>query len=170
MNAMMSCARPYKALVLLGLCAALAAPSFAGRRNAPGVSADGALQWARRSIDGNGSIAQVDQPTLDGGPSYRFVVPDDGVSYRAELAAAAMPWGHYRYQFAVFVPQDWRPNHRGAVARLQARQWQGHQSAHFAGDRGRSLAADGQPAGVTGSGGEKRVFSAAAADRGVTPL
>ena len=41
MNAMMSCARPYKALVLLGLCAALAAPSFAGRRNAPGVSADG---------------------------------------------------------------------------------------------------------------------------------
>ena len=122
MNAMMSCARPYKALVLLGLCAALAAPSFAGRRNAPGVSADGALLWARRSIDGNGSIAQVDRPTLDGGPSYRFVVPDDGVSYRAELAAAAMPWGHYRYQFAVFVPQDWRPNPQATIVA----QWHGY--------------------------------------------
>jgi hypothetical protein len=33
-----------------------------------------------------------------------------------------MPWGHYRYQFAVFVPQDWRPNPQATIVA----QWHGY--------------------------------------------
>lgn len=114
------------ALLALGLCTVLTAPSYAARRHQASVEPDASSPWVRRSIDGNGSIDLVNQPSLDGGPSHRFVVPDDGVSYRAELAAAPVPWGNYRYRVAVFVPEDWRPNGQATIVT----QWHGYKLAN----------------------------------------
>jgi hypothetical protein len=104
-------------------------PRFGGHRNthasAP-TRADGNPDWVRRSINGNGSISQVEQPTLDGAKAYRFSVPDDGVSYRAELATASTDWGSFHYQFAIFLPQDWQPNPQASIVA----QWHGFKLAN----------------------------------------
>jgi hypothetical protein len=112
----------FQTILAMTLCLGLIAPSFAARRSAAVSSADGTPQWVRHSIDGNGSIDLVDHPNLDGAQAYRFTVPDDGVSYRAELATAPAPWGNYRYQFAIFVPQDWRQNDQASIVA----QWHGY--------------------------------------------
>lgn len=104
------------------------APAPAANPSAPVGStgdADNAPDWVRHSIDGNGSITQVDQPALDGGRAWRFMVPDDGMSYRAELATAPPAWGSYRYQFAVYLPRDWQPNPQATIVA----QWHGYKLA-----------------------------------------
>jgi len=106
-------------------CIALPTRSHAADRPVVSEGQGGSPDWVRRSIDGKGSITLVDQPTLDGGDSYRFMVPDDGVSYRAELATAPPAWGSYRYQFSIFLPQDWRPDRQATIVA----QWHGYKLA-----------------------------------------
>lgn len=117
----------FPSLPLLGAAVLLACIARPAPAQAPAGPAATAVQgsapdWVRRSIDGNGSITLVDQPSPDGGPAYRFLVPDDGVSYRAELATAPTAWGGYRYQFSVFLPPDWRPNQQATIVA----QWHGY--------------------------------------------
>ena len=113
-------------MVSMLACLVVLAPSHAARRSAASRDAGAPPDWQRRSIDGNGSVTLVDQPALDGGKSWRFMVPDDGVSYRAELAKAPTDFGSYRYQFAVFLPQDWRPNAQATIVA----QWHGTKLAN----------------------------------------
>lgn len=34
-------------------------------------------------------------------------MPDDGKSYRTEIATERVPYGSYRYTFANYLPGDW---------------------------------------------------------------
>lgn len=77
--------------------------------------------WARQSIDGNGSITLVTQPVASGGHAVKFSVPDDGKSYRAELATNPTDWGTYRYQFSVYLPSPWQSSPLASIVA----QWHG---------------------------------------------
>lgn len=75
----------------------------------------------RPSIDGNGSIHIVNQPVFKGKSAVQFSVPNDGQSYRSELAGYPLAWGTYHYQFAIFIPKDWQPTHLETILA----QWHG---------------------------------------------
>ncbi|MFF2351437.1 polysaccharide lyase [Kitasatospora sp. NPDC058115] len=63
--------------------------------------------WTRQRIDGNGSITVTGAPAGGSGLAARFSVPNDGVSYRSEVAVNALGWGGYRFALADYLPADW---------------------------------------------------------------
>ncbi|MEV6978782.1 polysaccharide lyase [Kitasatospora sp. NPDC093806] len=63
--------------------------------------------WTRQRIDGNGSITVPGAPTGGSGLAARFSVPNDGQSYRSEVAVNALGWGSYRFALADYLPADW---------------------------------------------------------------
>lgn len=79
-------------------------------------------KWQRQNIDGNGSITFTNLPSLNSPYAVKFTVPNDGVSYRAELATDTLPYGTYRYRFAVYVPTNWVQDTLGTIVA----QWHGY--------------------------------------------
>ncbi|MEE1822509.1 polysaccharide lyase [Streptomyces sp. BE20] len=78
--------------------------------------------WTRQRIDGNGSITVTGGPAGGSGLAGRFSVPNDGQSYRSEVAVNALGWGGYRFAFADYLPADWvRTSTETIVA-----QWHGY--------------------------------------------
>ncbi|MEU1288869.1 heparin lyase I family protein [Kitasatospora sp. NPDC005856] len=63
--------------------------------------------WTRQRIDGNGSITVAPAPPGGSGRAARFGVPNDGVSYRSEIAVNSLGWGGYRFALADYLPADW---------------------------------------------------------------
>ncbi|MEV6580459.1 heparin lyase I family protein [Streptomyces sp. NPDC051582] len=61
----------------------------------------------RKGIDGTGSVDVTAAPGGRGGKAVRFAMPDDGNSYRTEIATDRVPYGSYRYTFANYLPKDW---------------------------------------------------------------
>ncbi|MER5350091.1 polysaccharide lyase [Kitasatospora sp. NPDC002551] len=64
-------------------------------------------RWTRQRIDGNGSITVTGAPAGGSGLAARFGVPNDGASYRSEVAVNALGWGSYRFALADYLPADW---------------------------------------------------------------
>ncbi|MGW7317761.1 polysaccharide lyase [Streptomyces sp. NPDC054854] len=63
--------------------------------------------FPRKGIDGTGVVDVKAAPGGRGGKAVRFAMPDDGKSYRTEIATARVPYGSYRYTFANYLPSDW---------------------------------------------------------------
>ncbi|GAA3041906.1 heparin lyase I family protein [Kitasatospora sp. NPDC127116] len=63
--------------------------------------------WTRQRVDGNGSITVAGAPAGGSGLAARFAVPNDGVSYRSEVAVNSLGWGSYRFALADYLPADW---------------------------------------------------------------
>ncbi|MFJ8746900.1 heparin lyase I family protein [Embleya sp. NPDC127516] len=63
--------------------------------------------FPRKGIDGTGAVDVKSAPGGRGGKAVRFAMPDDGKSYRTEIATARVPYGSYRYTFANYLPGDW---------------------------------------------------------------
>ncbi|HEY3504729.1 MAG TPA: polysaccharide lyase [Actinocatenispora sp.] len=78
--------------------------------------------WTRQRIDGNGAMDLVTDPVLEGGQAARFTVPNDGVSYRSEVAHDSFGYGRYSFEFADYLPRDWTPYEYGTILA----QWHGY--------------------------------------------
>ncbi|MEU9802755.1 heparin lyase I family protein [Streptomyces sp. NPDC051000] len=63
--------------------------------------------FKRKGIDGTGAVSVTAAPGGRGGKAVRFVMPDDGKSYRTEIATERVPYGSYRYTFVNYLPADW---------------------------------------------------------------
>ncbi|WP_423834458.1 polysaccharide lyase [Streptomyces manipurensis] len=63
--------------------------------------------FPRKGIDGTGTVSVATAPGGRGGKAVRFAMPDDGGSYRTEIATNRLPYGSYRYTFANYFPTDW---------------------------------------------------------------
>ncbi|MFD5086412.1 heparin lyase I family protein, partial [Kitasatospora sp. NPDC058406] len=63
--------------------------------------------WPRKGIDGKGAVDVVAAPGGHAGKAVRFTMPDQGNSYRTEIATSRLPYGSYRYTFSNYLPQDW---------------------------------------------------------------
>ncbi|MBV2153122.1 polysaccharide lyase [Kitasatospora sp. SUK 42] len=101
------------------LTAALAVTAAAPASAAPAAQSDGTVvfaddfesgtvsAWTRQRVDGNGSITVAPAPAGGSGLAARFDVPNDGVSYRSEVAVNSLGWGSYRFALADYLPADW---------------------------------------------------------------
>lgn len=78
--------------------------------------------WTRQRIDGNGTMGMVTDPVLAGSQAARFTVPNDGESYRSEVAKDPFDGPAFRYRFANFLPSDWVPYEYGTILA----QWHGY--------------------------------------------
>ncbi|MFG2748353.1 polysaccharide lyase [Streptomyces xanthophaeus] len=74
---------------------------------ADGFESGGTAQWPREGIEGAGTVAVVGAPGGRSGKAARFTMPDDGQSFRSEIATSRIPYGSYRYTFANYLPADW---------------------------------------------------------------
>ncbi|WP_432127705.1 heparin lyase I family protein [Streptomyces sp. bgisy082] len=63
--------------------------------------------FARKGIDGTGTVSVTAAPGGRGGKAVRLAMPDDGKSHRTEIATERVPYGSYRYTFANYLPGDW---------------------------------------------------------------
>ncbi|WP_244376086.1 polysaccharide lyase [Streptomyces ficellus] len=63
--------------------------------------------FPRKGVDGTGVVSVTAAPGGNGGKAVRFAMPDDGKSYRTEIATARVPYGSYRYTFRNYLPVDW---------------------------------------------------------------
>ncbi|GAA4212673.1 polysaccharide lyase [Actinocatenispora rupis] len=116
----------YGAALAAGTLGAAALPAGAASADTT-VFADGFEgtdfgAWTRQRIDGNGAMDLVTDPVLAGAQSARFTVPNDGVSYRSEVAHDAFGFGSYSYEFADLVPSDWVTYQYGTILA----QWHGY--------------------------------------------
>ncbi|MBD0672669.1 polysaccharide lyase [Streptomyces sp. CBMA156] len=78
--------------------------------------------WTRQRVDGNGSITVAPAPAGGTGQAARFSVPNDGVSYRSEVAVNSLGWGSYRFALADYLPADWVPTSTETILA----QWHGY--------------------------------------------
>ncbi|MER7822611.1 heparin lyase I family protein [Streptomyces sp. NPDC096097] len=72
-----------------------------------GFESGSTAAFHRKGIDGTGSVDVTAAPGGRGGKGVRFAMPDDGNSYRTEIATDRVPYGSYRYTFANYLPDDW---------------------------------------------------------------
>ncbi|MFG2988352.1 polysaccharide lyase [Streptomyces sp. NPDC048257] len=72
-----------------------------------GFESGATAAFPRKGIDGTGTVDVKAAPGGRGGKAVRFAMPDDGKSYRTEIATARVPYGSYRYTFANYLPGDW---------------------------------------------------------------
>ncbi|MFJ4314257.1 heparin lyase I family protein [Streptomyces lavendulae] len=72
-----------------------------------GFESGSTAAFHRKGIDGTGSVDVAAAPGGRGGKAVRFAMPDDGNSYRTEIATDRVPYGSYRYTFANYLPKDW---------------------------------------------------------------
>ncbi|WP_030760214.1 MULTISPECIES: polysaccharide lyase [unclassified Streptomyces] len=72
-----------------------------------GFESGSTAAFHRKGIDGTGSVDVTAAPGGRGGKAVRFAMPDDGNSYRTEIATDRVPYGSYRYTFANYLPTDW---------------------------------------------------------------
>ncbi|MCX5071208.1 polysaccharide lyase [Streptomyces sp. NBC_00513] len=97
------------AVLVVGLGAT---DAFADRALTPlpfkdGFESGATSAFPRKGIDGTGTVDVKSAPGGRGGKAVRFAMPDDGKSYRTEIATARVPYGSYRYTFANYLPNDW---------------------------------------------------------------
>lgn len=72
-----------------------------------GFESGSTTAWPRKGIDGTGTVDVVAAPGAHAGKAARFTMPDQGNSYRTEIATSRLPYGSYRYAFSNYLPQDW---------------------------------------------------------------
>ncbi|OKJ62710.1 hypothetical protein AMK29_21710 [Streptomyces sp. CB02261] len=91
-----------------------AAPAGTAAAKAPGpvpfsdgFESGGTSLWPRKGIEGTGTVAVTTAPGGRGGRAARFTMPDDGRSFRSEIATGRVPYGSYRYSFSNYLPGDW---------------------------------------------------------------
>jgi hypothetical protein len=75
-----------------------------------------ALHFENRS-----SATIVKDPAGTGQNVAKFVVPDDGQCYRAEIQRKQFGWGHYNYSFSHYIPSTWPAFQYGTILA----QWHG---------------------------------------------
>ncbi|MFI5640115.1 polysaccharide lyase [Streptomyces goshikiensis] len=100
------------ALAALSAVGLGATEAFADRALTPvpfkdGFESGSTAAFHRKGIDGAGSVGVTAAPGGHGGKAVRFTMPDDGHSYRTEIATDRVPYGSYRYTFANYLPNDW---------------------------------------------------------------
>ncbi|MGW6919336.1 polysaccharide lyase [Kitasatospora sp. NPDC054939] len=66
-----------------------------------------AKEWPFRAINGYGAVNTAPAPGK-GGTAARFNVPDDGRSFRSELALKGLSAGTHRFSFSNYLPGDWK--------------------------------------------------------------
>ncbi|MFJ1709443.1 polysaccharide lyase [Kitasatospora sp. NPDC088346] len=66
-----------------------------------------AMEWPFRAINGDGAVGAAPAPAR-AGTAARFDVPDDGHSFRSELAIKGLGAGSHRFSFSNYLPSDWR--------------------------------------------------------------
>ncbi|MEE1754476.1 polysaccharide lyase [Streptomyces sp. SP18CS02] len=71
--------------------------------------AGGTTLWPRKGIEGTGTVGVTAAPGGRAGKAARFTMPDDGKSFRSEIATGRLPYGSYRYSFSNYLPSDWAP-------------------------------------------------------------
>ncbi|GAB2592333.1 heparin lyase I family protein [Kribbella endophytica] len=116
--------------VLSGLAAAAAAPHLVGAARADagtvifrdGFETGNFGAWDAEAVEGNGSQAVVPSPTDAADKVARFVLPNDGVSFRSELGKDQFAWGRYVYELSIFLPANWVIFDRGTILA----QWHGY--------------------------------------------
>ncbi|WP_205757481.1 heparin lyase I family protein, partial [Lysobacter enzymogenes] len=64
--------------------------------------------WTELPLEmpGKSTATVVADPAGSGQLVGRFVVPDDGESFRAEVHRRRFDWGHYRYAISHYIPSD----------------------------------------------------------------
>ncbi|KAH0593627.1 hypothetical protein MHUMG1_08765 [Metarhizium humberi] len=62
---------------------------------------------SRYRVDGGGSITAVTKPVFHGQQSAKFTVPNDGVSWRSEIAKNSLGYGSFSVSFVNYLPTDW---------------------------------------------------------------
>ncbi|MFJ9080071.1 heparin lyase I family protein [Streptomyces sp. NPDC102278] len=72
-----------------------------------GFESGSTAAFKRKGIDGTGAVSVTNAPGGHSGKAVRFVMPNDGQSYRTEIATLRVPYGSYRYTFANYLPADW---------------------------------------------------------------
>ncbi|MFE2722242.1 heparin lyase I family protein [Kitasatospora sp. NPDC059327] len=87
--------------------AATLAPAAADDSRSYDFEAVAAKEWPFRAINGFGAVDTAPAPGRSG-TAARFNVPDDGKSFRAELALKGLSAGTHRFAFSNYLPADWK--------------------------------------------------------------
>ncbi|MCX5077640.1 polysaccharide lyase [Streptomyces sp. NBC_00424] len=66
-----------------------------------------AKEWPFRAINGDGGVTAAPAP-MRAGTAARFNVPNDGHSFRSELALKGLDAGSHRFSFSNYLPGDWK--------------------------------------------------------------
>ncbi|MEU3906508.1 heparin lyase I family protein [Streptomyces goshikiensis] len=94
-------------VVVCGATAAIADRALTTVPFKDGFESGTTAAFKRKGIDGTGAVSVTGAPGGRGGKAVRFVMPNDGASYRTEIATERVPYGSYRYTFANYLPADW---------------------------------------------------------------
>lgn len=73
------------------------------------------FNFGGHNIEGNGSIESVTSPVFQSTHAGRFLVPNDGSSFRSEVKSTDFGYGHFRYTFANYLPRNWTQTDLGTV-------------------------------------------------------
>lgn len=73
------------------------------------------------NMAGKSTATVLPDPAGSGQLVGRFMVPDDGESYRAEIQRKQFDWGHYRYAISHYIPSTWPAFRYGTIVS----QWHG---------------------------------------------
>lgn len=81
------------------------------------------LTWNAMALhfENRSSATIVKDPAGTGQNVAKFVVPDDGQCYRAEIQRKQFGWGHYNYSFSHYIPSTWPTFQYGTILA----QWHG---------------------------------------------
>ncbi|MGV9270434.1 polysaccharide lyase [Kitasatospora sp. NPDC003701] len=83
------------------------APAAADDSRSYDFEAVAAKEWPFRAINGAGRVNTAPAPGRSG-TAARFNVPDDGHSFRSELALKGLNVGTHRFAFSTYLPGDWK--------------------------------------------------------------
>ncbi|MBP2356156.1 hypothetical protein JOF29_007266 [Kribbella aluminosa] len=78
--------------------------------------------WPLTGLNGNGTMGVVAGPTDAQNPAARFTIPDDGQSYRSEVALRTFGYGQFRFRLSTYLPANWTPFSAGTITA----QWHGY--------------------------------------------
>ncbi|MFD5921363.1 polysaccharide lyase [Kitasatospora sp. NPDC058201] len=93
-------------LALLTLGATIA-PAAADDSRSYDFESIAAKEWPFRAVNGEGSVTTAPAPER-AGTAARFTVPDDGHSFRSELALKGLSAGTHRFGFSHYLPNEWK--------------------------------------------------------------
>ncbi|KAK2590176.1 hypothetical protein QQS21_012140, partial [Conoideocrella luteorostrata] len=80
------------------------------------------FNYSRYRVDGGGSILSVTDPVSHGRQSAKFLVPNDGNSWRAEVATNTLGYGSFSFSFSNYIPGDWEDSTFNTIVA----QWHGY--------------------------------------------
>ncbi|MFD5922784.1 heparin lyase I family protein [Kitasatospora sp. NPDC058201] len=95
------------AFVVLLAIGATVAPAVADDSRSYDFESIAAKEWPFRAINGAGAVNTAPAPAR-AGTAARFNVPNDGHSFRSELALKGLGAGSHRFSFSNYLPSDWK--------------------------------------------------------------